>query len=35
MPKVGETINIDNFIFKVSEGNNRQVKSLEMQIISK
>jgi magnesium and cobalt transporter len=35
MPKVGESINIDNFIFKVSEGNNRQVKSLEMQIISK
>ena len=34
MPKVGESINIDNFIFKVSEGNNRQVKSLEMQIIS-
>jgi magnesium and cobalt transporter len=35
MPKVGESIDIDVFSFKVSEGNNRQVKSLEMKIIPK
>ena len=35
MPKKGESINIENFIFKISEANSRQVKLLEMQIISK
>ena len=35
MPKKGESINIENFLFKISEANSRQVKLLEMQIISK
>ena len=33
MPKVGENIDIDIFKFRISEGNNRQVKLLEMQVV--
>ncbi|MEZ5529300.1 MAG: transporter associated domain-containing protein [Porticoccaceae bacterium] len=34
MPKVDESVNIDSFIFRVAEGDNRQVKLLEMRIAS-
>lgn len=34
MPKVGETIEVNGFSFRVAEGDNRQVKLLEMQITS-
>ena len=33
MPKVGESTTIDTFVFRISEGNNRQVISLEMKIM--
>tara|TARA_B110000503_G_scaffold142097_1_gene237793 strand:- start:1196 stop:2047 length:852 start_codon:yes stop_codon:yes gene_type:complete len=33
MPKVGENIDIDIFKFRISEGNDRQVKLLEMQVM--
>ena len=33
MPKVGESMTIDTFVFRISEGNNRQVTSLEMKIM--
>ena len=32
MPKVDETIEVDNFDFRVAEGDNRQVKLLELRI---
>ncbi|MFT7266904.1 MAG: magnesium and cobalt transporter [Porticoccus sp.] len=35
MPKVGENIDIDIFKFRISEGNDRQVKLLEMQVVPK
>lgn len=34
MPKVDESVRVDNFIFRVAEGDNRQVKLLEMRIAS-
>lgn len=34
MPKVDESIRVDNFMFRVAEGDNRQVKLLEMCIAS-
>ncbi|WP_461516779.1 HlyC/CorC family transporter [Porticoccus sp.] len=34
MPKVDESVRVDNFIFRVAEGDNRQVKLLEMHIAS-
>jgi len=34
MPKVDESIRVDNFIFRVAEGDNRQVKLLEMRVAS-
>lgn len=34
MPKVDESVRVGNFIFRVAEGDNRQVKLLEMRITS-
>ncbi len=34
MPKVDESVRVGNFIFRVAEGDNRQVKLLEMRIAS-
>ncbi|WP_461481147.1 HlyC/CorC family transporter [Porticoccus sp.] len=34
MPKVDESVRVDNFIFRVAEGDNRQVKLLEMRVAS-
>ncbi|TNF04525.1 MAG: CBS domain-containing protein [Gammaproteobacteria bacterium] len=34
MPKVDESVRVDNFIFRVAEGDSRQVKLLEMSIAS-
>lgn len=34
MPKVDESVRVDNFLFRVAEGDSRQVKLLEMSIAS-
>jgi magnesium and cobalt transporter len=34
MPEVNETVNVNGFTFRVAEGDSRQVKLLEMQVIT-